>query len=544
MTTLIQDSFNGIAPKIDKRKLAGDLAVIAENCAFDHGNLRALRWPEGIDYTLTAATKTVSAFNDSWIAFDDRRSFVEKGPVINDTYKRWYAAGGDLTYPQVGYLGFSYRLGLPRPPTPTIGAVPNPPDENPETLLEVETIHYVVTYVDVFGHEGPPSDPTVGVDRYRDDSVVLTLPTVATGNYALGSGAKFRIYRSNTGTQASYFQYVAQMPITSPSFNDTVPNSELQELLPTATWLGPPDDNTALWPDGPLEQIAMGPNGIMAGYAGRTIYFCEPFLPHAWPAEYTIPLSADIQAIVWISSGLLVVTNEMPALISGTHPASMALFIPEQGWPCDSKYSVVDMGGWAIYSSPEGLVGVEGQTFQLLTKELVDRRAWSQLAPAGGVAGNSEGRYVYFFDDDAGYQGSIIFDIGAGKGALTTSTIWSDVAYSDPIERRLMIKDEINELAEFDAGLEMTYTWRSKYVVLGEPTNFAYLEVVANEYPVSVTLKAGADWGAIDTVFDIAVAGRFTSLPSGFEYDHWQFEVSDDKELVFVGLYEDLTEAG
>lgn len=541
MTAHIQDNFGGIAPKVDPRRLNKELAQIAKNCLFEENTLKPLRLPVTTGVVLAAGTDVVYPYQGGWLQFSWPNTSVAPSPVVNDVHDRVYYS--DESYPKVRSGAGVYRLGIPRPGAPNVSAPTVPAD--PDNLLELETIYYVVTAVDSFGAEGPPSPPSNGVTRVRNTPVTVTFTTKPSGDLNIGAGAKLRIYRSNTGTESTVFQFAGEVSFTSLGFTDNVLNEELQEVLPSATWTGPPDDNSALWTDGPLQGLAFGPNGILSGYANRTLYFCEPYLPHAWPSEYTITVKNTILNTVWISAGLLVVTTGEPVVITGAHPKSFTVYTPERWWSCSSARSLVDMGGWAIYQSPDGLVAVSGLEFSLVTEPFYDNNTWRADIPADSIAGNSEGRYVLFWDNGVGTKGGVIFDPLMQKNALTTTDQYSNLVYHDNVTGTLLVRDGSNTLARFDTGTAMTYTWRSKIHQFPHPVNFAYLEVIANEYPVTITLRAGTNWGSVNTVvYSGNVAGRITALPSGFEFDHWSIEITDNAEVVYVGLYEDMAEVG
>lgn len=542
MTFLIQEEFGGVAPRVDERKLAPKLSQVANNCLFERSNLRPLRNPQVTATGISFGTETVYPYAGGWLQFTNW-TYVAPSPVPNDTASRLYLADG-TTYPQVKSGANTWRLGLPRPDA--ITASGEAVEEDPDNLLEVEDVYYVVTLVDQFGAEGPPSLPSNVVTRVRDTDVQVTLPSSVSGNYPLGGAAKWRVYRSNTGTDSTSFQYAFESPYSAANgtVTDNIKNSQLQELLPSATWTGPPDDDASRWPDGPLQSLALGSNGIMAGFAARTVYFSEPYLPHAWPSAYSITLRHDIVAIAWISSGLLVVTKGDAVIITGSYPASMTVFAPEKSWACTSAKSLVDMGGWAMYCSADGLVAVTDQNFRLVTEELMTNNQWSTDVPLDGIGGNAEGRYVYFWKQGA-EQGAWIFDPTAGVDALTTADIYSDLAYHNTLDNLLYINDG-GYLAKFDYGISpLNYTWKSKQYLMPSPTNFAYMEIVADGFPVNVKITAGEGKGASNAVvFEGAVNERISALPHGFEYSNYEIEISGDQQVVLLGLYEDMAEVG
>ena len=79
------------------------------------------------------------------------------------------------------------------------------------------------------------------------------------------------------------------------------------------------------------------------------------------PDEYKLTVKSDIVAIAPLPSGLLVLTKEKPAIISGLDPSAMALSEIDSNQACVSKRSVVDMGSAVMYASPDGLVMATGK---------------------------------------------------------------------------------------------------------------------------------------------------------------------------------------
>lgn len=554
MTSLVISEFGGIAPRIHPHKLADKLAQVSQNCLLERGTLRPLREPRPLGTILSASTGAVFNRNGEWLQYPAGVSLTTS-PIANDTFNRVFLT--DSTFPKVRVGLDNFKLGIPRPLQSPSAENADQILDNPDNLLEVETVYYTVTIIDDFGAEGPPSSPSNGVQRFRDTPITVGRPVYSSSLRAITEvgGAKWRIYRSNTGTDDTNFQFVADVPLATASYFDEVPNAELQEFLPSATWTPPPDDNTTLWPDGPLQGLALGANGVMAGFAKNTVYFCEPYLPHAWPVEYSISIRHEILGVVWIAAGLLVVTDGTPVIISGSHPSSMSVYIPEKGWACSSGASLVDMGGWAMYTSPDGLVSVEGQRFTLVTENLITNNQWDSLMPSGADihAGNAEGRYVLFFQFPAsGANGALIFDPTAGVDALTTTTFYSDFSHSNTLNGRLLVRDANNELAEFDYKALGVYSlrWVSKVFRMPEPTNFAYLEVSASQYPVTIKIRAGENpfttelgGSGLDEVYNTAVTTRISPLPSGFLSTEWEVEIIGTSEVSYVALYEDLQEA-
>ena len=112
------------------------------------------------------------------------------------------------------------------------------------------------------------------------------------------------------------------------------------------------------------------PGGIFAGFTGKRICFSEPFLPHAWPAAYRIAIEEEIVAIKVVSNGVLVTTKGVPYLVTAG-PDTMTAIRMESSHANLNKRSMVDMGPYVIYASPDGLIAAEGTTVRNLTEGII-----------------------------------------------------------------------------------------------------------------------------------------------------------------------------
>ena len=143
----------------------------------------------------------------------------------------------------------------------------------------------------------------------------------STGNHNLSTGARKRVYRANAGSNAAYFQLVADVPYTTTSITDNTASSALAEVLPSEGWIGPPDDNISLYPDGPMEGLIPVGNGVFCGFAGTRLCFRSLFLPHAWPIQYRITIENEIVGISATNNGVIVMTTGFPYFRNGYRPS-------------------------------------------------------------------------------------------------------------------------------------------------------------------------------------------------------------------------------
>ena len=225
---------------------------------------------------------------------------------------------------------------------------------------------------------------------------------------ALGAGAKKRLYRANPGTLNAAFQFAGEQDLDDAGeFSDMTNNFLLGEALPSRNWTGPPDDDAALHPTGPLAGIIALPGGVFAGFSGRTVYLSEPGLPHAWPTDYRVTADSDIVALSLTVGGLVALTDGKPSLISGSHPSSMAATPIEFPQGCVNAATAVDMGGYLLYVCPDGLARIDGAGGQLASRNYLPAKDWSAAFPLGfanACAFYWEGAYV-LLDRTTGSKG-------------------------------------------------------------------------------------------------------------------------------------------
>lgn len=546
MTRFVVERFGGKDMKHDPRILADNKAQVASNCELERGNLHGLA---GDPVTVGGAvgSTAVSLFyykREQWIGYSEHTDAVHV-PVANDQWNRAVITR-DGDYPKTYTEGASYRCGIPAPDAApsVVPTQPAPPTSDPDyNVLEVETLSYVYTLVDAFGAEGPPSAPSIPVDRVVDTDVNIILGSPPSGDYNFGPGSLKRVYRSSTGSSTAHFLFVAEGPIATNSYTDNVKTTSLAEILPSETWVGPPDDDSNLYPDGPMVGVCNMANGVLAGFAHKTVCFCEPFLPHAWPHEYRITLDEPIVNICAIAAGLLVVTTEKPYLISGVHPASMALTQIDESQGLSSRRGLVDMGSYAIYPSADGLVLVEGATANVVTSQIITYEDWKNYQPETIEGYHEEGKYIGFYGGSSGF----VFDPRGGDNAFIDHDRYYKAGQHDGPSGKLLLNSGGNLVSWGDAtdlGSVDTYTWHSKKFVAPKQMSFSTARIQAWEslatYPV--TMKVYADGVLTDTiVFDEDIF-EYKRMSAGFRAKVWEFELTGINPVTYAGLFESMDE--
>jgi hypothetical protein len=534
---LILEEFNGIAPSIHPRKLADSLAVTSQNTRLDKGTIEPFK---GVDYIIdtTNGSKTLYMYQGN------REVSTTSLDVVgalrpNDIHDRVYYAGG--VFPGFRSDALTFRLGLPKPPSVSASIVTA---GNMANTTDVFNTRYVVTLVDTFGHEGPPSTPTPSLELGLGFEVSVNLVSATvTGNYSLGVGALYRIYRSNTSNVAgAIYQFVGEVAYGTGAFSDTVLSSNLQEAILTTNWNAAPDDDLGLYPSGPLASLVEMPGGILIGHSGNTIHVSEPYVPTAWPYRYTT--SSVVVGCTIIQGGALILTTGSPYILTGSDPSALATVPVESDQACVSKRSIVNFGTFAMYASPDGLVLAQGNSAELVTEDFISRDEWSTFCggdPSSIRAFQYEGKYIAFYGATSSATG-FIFDPKGGKSTLTTLSGYAvDGAWYNSAEDRLeviYVDGGQSKIGHFNEGADLTYTRLSKKYLFGDPIGLQLVRLEADAYPISLQIYADGvskgTWNVPDS--------QVLRLPGGFRAREYQFELVGTGAITGVFFADNMAE--
>lgn len=483
MPAIRLDTFLGELPGLHPHKLSEAHAQTAKNCKLWSGAIDALEGFSPVQAVTTVGDPgTIFKYSDSvWLEWPDEIDVV-RSPVANDPYDRVFYTGD--SYPRVAdstritsgaapYPSASLRLGVPAPdsaPSVTLGGTPDDPNDEPETR------YYVVTYVNRYGEEGPPSNPSNQIEVKPGETVSVGIPAAPTGNYDVVS---VNIYRSNTAAGVNQFQFVAGVNVGSGTYVDSLDSSALGEVLPSEEWDPPPDD---------MEGIVAMPGGFLAGFRKNQVMFSEPGLPHAWPVRYWLTLDYDVVGLGVFGNTLVICTTGVPYLANGAHPGGMALTRTRIEQACVSKRGIVSVAGGVVYPSPDGLVfiGIDGAT--LVTEGVFTRDEWRALTPSSIRAALWERLYVAFHTG-----GAFVFNPAqpdAGLVRLDELTVAG--MYTDLEDDALYVASN-GSIQQWAAGADLTYTWKSRPFRPPKPTPMRVIQVAADAYPVVARIYADGE---------------------------------------------------
>ena len=387
----------------------------------------------------------------------------------------------------------------------------------------LETRVYTYTWVNKeagFEFESAPAAASGDVEVRDGQTVSVSgMQTAPGGEYVV---THERIYWSVFGT----FLFVAEVEAALASFTDDIKPDLLGEQLPTLTWSEPPQTLTGL---------TNLPNGLMAGFTGRDVYFCDPYHPHAWPEQYVQTMDYPVVGLGRMDTTLAVLTKGTPYLIQGTHPDSMAVVKSDLEQACVSKESIVSLGGAVVYAAPDGLMLLSSGGSRIITQNMFSYKQWqAYFKPESIHAYQQDNKYIAFYDNGT-TQGGFIFDVASGQ--FITHNIYATAGYHDLQRDKLFLAYADRSLKAWERGSAMSYIWKSKKFTMPEITGFSCAQLEAEAYPM--TLKIYADTTLIHTQ---TVQNRKPfRLPAKTGRD-WEMQIEGANEVFSLAIAHSMTE--
>lgn len=572
------DTFGGMIPAVDDRLLPDKSASFAQNVWMYSGTLVGRPVPLFLRNCSVAGTTKVFRLpnnytdllhisDSDWLEFSDINTDVVRGATVGDTFDRYYWAS-PTAVPSYNTrtrikAGFSpYTLGIPVP-----GVAPTLSVSGGSGVTVSRA--YAYTWVSTFGEEGPPSPPTLFTGKIDGTWVVGVTPP-AGAELANRSLAKTRIYRTITSSAgvATYF-LLGEIDKATTSFNDSASDTVVSgnNQLTSSGWTGPPSD---------LQGLASLPNGILAGWRGSELWFCEPFRPHAWPAAYTLLTEYPIVGLAVSDTSLVVCTQGNPYVATGINPASVSLKKLSTTLPCLSRGSIVSTQDGVRFATANGLAlitqgGVANATAPFLTPD--EWRARIELPTLrAALVGNA---YVAYGSQRQGVFESTAFDTGrfarldftgafdgfqfdlsdqrVGWSVLKETTPTTNIMADVWTGEAFMIRDnKVYWLKISDASLpRQTYIWRSKVFQVSAQENLGALKLffrVPPGTPAQNSTRNIAPVQALDVgqygllryymdgrlvmTREIRNSGELMRMPSGFKGDFAQWEIEGRVEVL------------
>jgi hypothetical protein len=595
MAALKISAFAGIAPRVGVALLKDNEAETAINTKLYSGELRSWNKPNEVTGSSNLAVNALSMYKhkdssggDLWLSWTTDVNVVPS-PIFDTGENPIYFTGSgtpkktNSSLAETGsapFPGDYYEMGVPAPTAaPSVSAAGG--------SGTAESRVYLYTYISTFGTIEEESAPSPA------SSVLSVLPGGTVTVSGLGTAApagdynitKKRIYRAVSGTSTTIYLKVADVLIGTASYSDTSTATQLGGALESSNYNPPPSD---------LQGIASMANGILVGFRENEIYFSEPYVPHAWPAEYSLTVEYPIVGIGCYGESVVVATQGSPFVISGSTPLSMSQAKIPLFEPCISKRSIVSDDTGVMYVSPNGIVKISQGFAGVSTSSLFTRDEWQRKKPATMLGAVLDGAYYLFWEDvTLGIERCLILDRNEVASALTETTVHTKAVFVDPTSAQLYfsVNSKVNEW-EGNPNSLLPYEWLSKLFIFPRPLNFSALQLEANFEDVDLAnalisenaeiiaanqalFASGVDLmgtlnshvvngmyvnGSLMAETLDEVSGRFIQLsiycggvlvatkqvsdrktyrlPSGFKSDRWQFKITGNVPLKSIKFAE------
>ncbi len=490
MTKARINSFRGVMKLREATMLPEGYAQEARNVWLEHGDLRPLETVRVVQSLGRAGVRTIYRFGqatrsetDYWFSWTTDVDVV-KVPVAGDVTERTVWTGDGVprfTTAALGTSGFplpsnSRPLALPPPAAaPTAAVVPG------TGLTTTIQRDYVLCMVNEQGDISAPS-PICTIQCLQDQHVVLSnLATTALNGVPIASRLLFR-------SESGAFLLVAELNAAATTFTDNVPTDELGAEIASTEWDPPPDG---------LFGLTALPNGLMAGFQGRDMYFCEPYRPYAWPEKYRLAFQFPVVGAAVIDSATVVVTTGTPYIVTGVDPSAMDQRPASASLPPGvSKRSIVSSGSDAYYASDSGICRVGAGVARVDTAGLFSPAQWrARYNPPSIVAVWHDGAYIASYLDGTTRR-SFVFWPESGA-FVDVPDMGATAFYRDTVSGNLFVAVG-DQVAVWRGG---SAVYASEYVspkLENVSLRFTWVAVRASSYPVVV--QVWADGVLRDTV--------------------------------------------
>jgi hypothetical protein len=555
-------SFGGIAPKLNPRYLPESRSVTALNLdATRQGALTPINdYDSGVglsfDMIQSGTVKTLFRYNEDyvqdnqfyWLASKNDVHFC-RAQITGDTNEVVYFTDDDNsslkprffftnnvrpspdTPPHLGIAGLtqSYDLGVPKP-TIAPSTTYTPPAELDGLTREFRS--YTFTYVWSFAGremESAPAPASQAQEFYLDGGTNIVVNFNGQNHvpapHMNSNDVKIRVYRAISGS----FFFIGETSVTSSSFTDTVKPDDAGEELPSLTWDVPPAD---------LKGLTNMANGIIAGFSGRDVYFCEPYIPHAWPVNYAVTLDSPVVALVSLDTTLVALTNERPYFIQGSHPELMTVVEADIAQGCSSPRSAKALNGEVYFVSPDGLIAVSPRGSRIVTEKLFSYKQWNETVAPDSIHGAVHDlKYFGFVENGVASQNSFIYDIPTGEFVITNQR--PTAAFTDLRFDQMYVVDEgagTNPVRRWGKGGPLQYEWQSKVFSFPSEVSFSMIQVEAETYGRDGTPLVCQIYADETLLHTITVTRRgLYRLPSILARD-WYIRITGKDEIFNVAL--------
>ena len=393
-------------------------------------------------------------------------------------------------------------------------------------------VRYFYTLVNILGEEGPPCalSDEIGV-KPNEDVVVANLPTTQpAGDYIdIEYKRLYRLVLSDVGT--AYQQVVnlwdpadptaspapitdGNIPLNEDSVLDASDVTELGDVCPT----GDPLTSGSYWnpPPTDLKGLTACAGGFMAGFSGKTLWFCEINYPYAWPARYAVNMPEEIVDIGENANTVSVLCKGFPQLVTAPAPGTVMRATIPSAQVMQNEQSLSD-GGGVYFASQDGICVIAGMVVTVLTEPFMEKADWEAKGPSSALLAHYD-RWLMCFCSG----GSFMLRIGDAVTGIVDLSDEPTAVWHDQKNDSLYLVIGTAIVKWQGAPTYRSYTWTSKEWFTQRPLDWRGAKVVAESYPVVLTLVGDGVTQATVTFTDIAAR----LIPKVRRSKKWQYTLS------------------
>lgn len=477
--------------------------------------------------------------DSTWLEFTDPDTDIVRGPLTNDSFKRWYTCSPTtgLRFNTLARLisgDADFKVGVPNP-SGTIAIVVTGGVAPANT-----TRAYLYTWVNIYGEESGPSEPVTAAGKADGTWTISGLADPTTEFIGYAAYDHKTVYRSSTSDAGTTtFFKIADVPVSTTSYDDTLPEDELVGNLSFT-------NSNGTLPPVNLQGIVAMPNGFLLGWVDSDVYFSEPYKPYSWPPEYVVSTEYPIVGMGVFGQTAGIVTQGYPCMIQGITPATTALSKTNVLEPGQSRGSIVSTPDGVYYASPNGLVSLSANGVNNVTQQLITKEEWGRdFSPAYLRATRYQQGYLALRAiPSVADRTAFYLDLSDLRTAVTELSefdsaynVHGDVWSSEVFD----IRGSKVEHYDPNNNTFLPFIWQSKEFVYPYPNNFAVFALWWDNAKADLTSGAATDIMPADTVMHLSVTcdgdvvsqdyiaaidnGKPCHLNSGFKGSVWQFEI-------------------
>lgn len=396
---IVFDKFNGILPRVNVGLKPDNCGKVAWNCDLRDGRLRPLKqallvsgdypvvnadYTDADDGAAVRCLRFVHRVSGDVILWWASEKEVAEANIDASNEFRCVVSSYDVNAADPAYIA-RYQVGSAVSSKPGVTKLIKERLPAPlATLLfsqgtPANYTTFIQTWVDANGYESPLSPPSE-ILSYFDDGALCDWIQIAQTTAPLGAVYR-RVYKSLTDSAGTaVYQFVYEQAASIGTF----PALTLNVLDKNAGAVAPDADN----PPASLGGIVSVYGGFYAGFdllTRREVLFSDVDLPYVWPLTNRVStVDQTVVKLVSYGNSVLVLTDDIPLVFTGTSPDMMTLGSTATHAPCVSRRSVVQLGASVVFASDDGMymIPISGETqVTNLTQNHFDRRAWRNLHP-------------------------------------------------------------------------------------------------------------------------------------------------------------------